>query len=110
LYAGLIVVLLSAMQSGLSDPRVAELRKTLSVSRATLQRWRHWWLKDFVKTRFWKEARAGFMPTVCESALPASLCEKFGAHQGQGLLRLLKFIGPITTDSKGIGFLYFGDT
>jgi hypothetical protein len=97
------------MQSGLNDPRVAELRKTLGVSRATLQRWRHWWLKDFVKTCYWKDARARFMPSVCESAIPASLCERFGTDQDLGLLRLLKFIAPITTTSKGIGFLYLGD-
>jgi hypothetical protein len=100
-YAGVIVVLFSAMQNGLSEPRVAELRKSLSVSRATLKRWRSWWLKEFVHTCFWKAARARFMPVVCESVLPASLCERFGVDQDVGLLNLMRFIGPLTTDSQG---------
>ena len=108
-YAGLIVVLVSAMQSGLSDPRVALLSKTLGVSRATLKRWRHWWLSEFVQTRFWKAERSRFMPVVCESALPAALCERFGVNQESGLLNLLKFLGPITTVSRTNIFNVLGD-
>ena len=55
-YPGLIVVLVSAMNSGLSPQRIAEVRKTLAVSRATLNRWRKWWLNQFIQTRFWKAA------------------------------------------------------
>lgn len=38
-YPGLIVVLVSALNNGLSPKRVAEVRKTVAVSRATLNRW-----------------------------------------------------------------------
>jgi hypothetical protein len=102
-YPGLTVVLVSAMENGLSQQRVAQLRKTMTVSRATLNRWRKWWLKQFTQTRFWKAARARFMPILSESALPGSLCERFGAEELPGMLRLLKFLGPITTVSQGNG-------
>jgi hypothetical protein len=104
---GLIVILVSAMNNGLSPQRLAEVRKTLAVSRATLNRWRKWWLNQFIQTRFWKAARARFMPIISESALPASLCERFGADQLSGILNLLKFLGPITTVSQGndLGFM-----
>jgi len=104
-YPGLIVVLASAMNHGLSQNPVAQVRKTLAVSRATLNRWRKWWLSRFVQTSFWKAARARFMPIVCESAMPASLCERFGAAEHlPGMLSLLKFLGPITTVSQGNHF------
>lgn len=41
-YAGIIVVLLSAMCHGLTPQRVAALRKELQIDRRTLTRWR-WW-------------------------------------------------------------------
>jgi len=106
-YPGLIVVLVSAMNNGLSPKRIAEVRRTLAVSRATWNRWRKWWLNQFIQTRFWKAARALFMPVISVSALPASLCERFGADQLPGMLNLLRFLGPITTVSLGIdlGFL-----
>ena len=106
-YPGLIVVLVSAMNHGLSEKRIAEMRKMLPVSRATLNRWRKWWLSHFVQTPFWKAARARFMPIISESALPGSLSERFEADELPGMLRLLKFLGPITTVSQGnnMGFL-----
>jgi hypothetical protein len=71
-YPSLIVVLVSAMNNGLSPQRIAEVRKTLAVSRATLNQWRKWWLNQFIQTRFWKAARARFMPIISESAMPSS--------------------------------------
>lgn len=100
-YPGLIVVLVSAMNHGLSQTRVAQLRETLAVSRATLNRWRRWWRSQFVRTLFWKAARARFMPVISESNLPRALCERFAADQVPGLLKLLMFLGPITTVSQG---------
>ena len=106
-YPGLIVVLVSAMNHGLSQTRVAQLRDTLAVSRATLNRWRRWWRNQFVQTPFWKVARARFMPLISESNLPGALCERFGANDLSGLEKLLRFLGPITTVSRGgnLGFL-----
>ena len=106
-YPGMIVVLVSAMNHGPSQKRVAQIRKTLAVSRATLNRWRKWWLSHFVQSAFWKAARARFMPIISESAMPASLCERFGTDHLPGMLSLLKFLGPITTVSQGnnLGFM-----
>lgn len=106
-YPALIVVLVSAMNHGLTPKRVAQLREMLVVSRATLNRWRRWWRNQFVQTPFWKAARAHFMPSICESNLPSALCERFASDQVPGLLKLLMFLGPITTVSQGgnLGFL-----
>lgn len=107
-FPGLVVVLVSAMNQGLSRKRVALLRESLAVSRATLNRWRRWWQKQFVQTPFWKAARARFMPSIYEPNLPGALCERFAAADDlAGLQKLLRFLGPITTVSqrKDLGFM-----
>jgi hypothetical protein len=57
-YAGLVVVLESAMLHGLNPERVQRLREVLGIDRRTLERWRQWWLVLFVESSFWREARA----------------------------------------------------
>jgi len=100
-YAGLVVVLVSTMVHGLNADRVRRIQDLLQtdrqISRRTLERWRQWWLDTFVRSSFWKEARARFMPSLCEKTLPNSLCAGFQIEQRNGLLVLLKFLAPITT-------------
>jgi hypothetical protein len=96
-YAGFIVVLVSAMTHGLKPKRVAELRKTLGIDRRTLERWRQWWLGLFTESSFWREARARFMPPLCQKTLPLSLCLSFEVERSDRLLDLVKFLAPITT-------------
>lgn len=96
-YAGLVVVLVSAMLHGLNPERVQRLREVLGIDRRTLQRWRQWWLVLFVESSFWREARARFMPSLCPKTMPLSLCVSFGIERRDRLLELLKFLAPITT-------------
>ena len=95
-YVGVVVVLVSAMMHGLKRKRVERLREELGISERTLQRWRAWWLENFVDSAFWKSAQARFMPRLEELLLPLSLVEVFAAKRREGLLRLLLFIAPIT--------------
>jgi hypothetical protein len=76
-YAGLVVVLITAMIHGLKPARVRHIRETLQIDSRTLKRWRQWWLDNFVRSSFWKAARARFMPPVCEQTLPMSLWLSF---------------------------------
>ena len=96
-YAGLVVVLVSAMVHGLKPERVRSLQEALGIDRRTLERWRQWWLITFVESSFWREARARFMPPLCHKTMPLSLCESFGVERRDRLLDLLKFLAPITT-------------
>lgn len=98
-YAGFIVVLVAAMHHGLSPQRVLAMRKLLSIDRRTLEHWRKWWLETFVHTAFWAEARARFMPPLCQQTLPWSLCAFYDVQRRDRLLDLLKFLAPITTSS-----------
>jgi hypothetical protein len=98
-YAGFVVVLMTAMHQGLKPSRVEQLCAVLPIDRRTLERWRRWWLDSFVEGRFWKAARARFVPLLCEAQLPLSLCENFRVERRDRLLLLLRFLSPITTES-----------
>lgn len=98
-YWGIVVILVSAMRHGLKDEQVGALRESLGIDRRTLERWRTWWLEAFVQSPFWKLARARFMPSLCETTLPASLCEAFEIQRRDRLLDLLKYLSPLTTPS-----------
>lgn len=94
IYAGFIVVLLTALRHGLSADRVQVLREQLGVEQRTLERWREWWLQQFASGRPWRLARARFMPLLDEATLPWSLWTRFCAHGSTPLVALLRFLTP----------------
>jgi hypothetical protein len=96
-YAGLVVVLISAMLHGLKPQRVQCLHEALGIDRRTLERWRQWWLGIFIESSFWRDARARFMPPLCLKTMPLPLCESFDVQRRDRLLDLLEFLAPITT-------------
>jgi len=98
-YAGLVVVMVSAMIHGLKPERVQRLREALGIDRRTLERWRQWWLITFVESSFWREARGRFLPPLCLQTMPWSLCVSFAVERRDRLLELLKFLAPITTST-----------
>ena len=94
-YVAVVVVLLSAMRQGVDAKRVESLREKLGVDRRTLERWRRWWLEDFVQSRFWRAVRSQFKATFCPTALPLSLWEAFEIEGLQPLQKLLAFLSPL---------------
>jgi hypothetical protein len=99
-YAGLIVVLISAMLHGLKPERVRSIREVSNISPSTLKRWRQWWLDNFVRSSFWKATRARFMPVLCEESLPWSLWMRFELEERDRLLAVLQFLRPITAAAR----------
>jgi len=100
-YAGLVVVLVSAMVHGLNEERLRRLRESLGIARRTLARWRQWWLATFVRSGFWKAARARFLPRVCERTLPQSLGLRFEMERRDRFLDLLRFLAPLSCPAAG---------
>ena len=99
-YLGAVVLLVSAMQGGITDKRASELRERLGVSRRTLLRWRTWWREDFPASDFWKRERSRFMPPLDHGHLPASLLKRFiDVGDRSRLIPALSFLSPITTQS-----------
>ncbi len=99
-YAFPVVVLLTALSTGLSGPRLATLRREFGVDRRTLERWREWWREVFPGTLFWKTARARFSPPVDGSRLD-SIGKRFGEGL-DGLVDLLRFLSPMTGVSHAL--------
>lgn len=98
-YVGIVVVLVSAMRHGPSDQRLQRLSQVFPIYRSTLKRWQKWWTEIFVQSPFWKAGRGSFARPVAEGQMPLSLVEAFDAWQLEGLVKLMKFLAPITTVS-----------
>jgi hypothetical protein len=99
-FLGAMVVLISAMQSGLTPARMRQLDALVGVSRRTVARWRDWWCSVFTESPFWR-AYGAFVPPVTTADLPASLLKRFAGEAEQQLVLLLRFLAPITT-GRGI--------
>jgi hypothetical protein len=99
-YAFPVVVLVTALSTGLSGSRLATLRAEFGVDRRTLERWRLWWREVFPQTRFWKTARARFSPPVDGAQLDA-VGERF-AEGLDGLVLLLRFLSPMSCASQAL--------
>src|SRR5271157_1199957 len=95
-YVATIVVLIAILQHGVSDARLERLSQVVSVDRRTIARWRRWWRDTFTATPFWRMARAGFMPPLDGTQLPAALIDRFGGDAQDRLVALLSFLGPVT--------------
>jgi hypothetical protein len=98
-YLGAMVVLATAMQQGLSPPRLLHLQELLGVSRRTLKRWRIWWAEVFGQSPFWQSARGRMARPIERDRLPLALLEAMGwaRDKREALIHLLRFIAPITT-------------
>jgi hypothetical protein len=93
-YAGFIVVLLTALRHGLTAERLQALQEQLGVDRRTLERWRKWWAERFARSPGWRTARGRFVPPPEEAALPGSLWELFCAVSASPVVDLLRFLAP----------------
>jgi hypothetical protein len=75
-------------------------RAVLGVPARTVRRWLCWWREGLTSSSFWKVTRALFMPPLNESALPASLLERFAESDAALGVRALAFMAPVTTGSS----------
>ena len=97
-YLATVVVLACAMLTGITGRRASQLSATLNVPLRTLERWRHWWMVDFVKTPFWRSVFARFMPPVALATMPAGLLSRFTANDlASRLTQSLRFLAPLST-------------
>ena len=95
------VVLVTVLRHGPTPKRIVKLRELVGVSARTICRWRWWWQDTLVRMPFWKAARGFLQVPIDESSLPLSLLESFPVHPAKRkLLRLLRFICPVTTSGR----------
>ncbi len=96
LYAGVVLVLVMAMEQGLTGFRVNRLARELGVSRWTLERWRRWWRDVFPTSAVWRAARGRLLPPVDEATLPGSLLPRFGETPQEQVLGVLRLLRPLS--------------
>jgi hypothetical protein len=86
------------MRHGAAPKRMAQLRDLVGVSYRTVERWREWWQNGFVRSPFWKAARARLSAPINPNALPLSLLNSFPSQcEKERLIGFLRFILPLTT-------------
>ena len=101
-YLGIMVVLLTALQHGLTDRRRRELVERLDLPPQTLVRWRRWWQEVLPGTRCWRAEQSHFLPPIPVADLPGALLGRLtGATLPERLCQLLQLIAPVTTAWSG---------
>ena len=98
-YLGAVVLVACVLRQGPTPWRGARLRALLGVSADTVARWHRWWRDAFVRTAFWKAARAGFARPVDEGDLPRGLLERFTGDARAQVIATLRLLTPLTTTS-----------
>lgn len=97
IYLGAIVVLVTAMRQGPTPQGMRKLGSLFGADRRTISRWQKLWREVFPSTKFWRVAKAHFMPTLQEGELPYSLLESFEEPTLETKLQAaLRFLSPIT--------------
>ena len=99
-YLGVIVILVCALEQGLSPNRRKHLIEQLDLWPQTLARWRRWWRQTFAVSRCWQAARGHFVPPVAVGQLPGALLGRLsGVDLRHRLCLLLRLLAPVTTTS-----------
>jgi len=99
-YLGAVVILVTAMEHGLSARRRQQLIEQLDLYPQTLARWRRWWRTIFPASRCWQANRGRFIPPVDVSQLPGALLGQLRPEDLQHRVCLfLRLLAPLTTTS-----------
>jgi len=99
-YLGTLVVLVTAMEHGLSAKHRQRWIEQLDIYPQTLARWRRWWRTIFPASRCWQANRGQFIPPVDIHQLPGALLGRLcGENLRHRVCRLLRLLAPLTTTS-----------
>jgi len=99
-YLGVMVVLITAMEHGLTSKRRKQLIENLDLWPQTISHWRKWWRESFPVSRCWQAQKGNFMPPIELEGLPGSLLGRLnGKDLPLRLCRLLLLLAPFTTTS-----------
>ena len=97
-YWGAVVVLATALCSGLNLRRGRQLSQQLGVPVLTILRWRQWWLTEFATTAVWRDLRGRFLPPVATSDLPGELLRRVVADEPRGaMVMIMRWLAPLST-------------
>jgi hypothetical protein len=93
-----VVVLATALCSGVSLRRGRQLSQQLGVPVLTILRWRQWWLAGFTISAVWCDLRGRLMPPVAARDLPSALLGRAVADDECGVMvMILRWLAPLST-------------
>jgi hypothetical protein len=99
-YLGVIIILITALNHGLSHRRRQQLLDQLDINPQTFYRWLTWWREFFPTSRCWQAARSQFMLPLNNVHLPGALLGRFtGRDLAQRLCQFLQLLLPLSTTS-----------
>jgi hypothetical protein len=99
-YLGSIIVLLTALEQGLTPSRRQRLIESLDLWPQTLYRLRRWWQSRFSHTPCWRSLQLQFLPPISSFALPDGLLGRLnGFDLSHRLIHLLALLQPVTSVS-----------
>ena len=99
-YLGTMVILVMAMEHGLSTTRRKQLIEQLDLYPQTIARWRRWWRRIFPASRCWQANKGHFIPAVDVNQLPGTLLGRLSPKDLQHrVCLLLRLLAPLTTTS-----------
>ena len=97
-----MVLLATALCSGLSLRRGRQLTQQLSVPVLTLLRWRQWWLSEFTRTAVWQQLRGKLLPPLAATELPAGFLQRVVAvDTPTAMAMILRWLAPLSTLTGG---------
>lgn len=97
-YWGVVVLLATALCSGLNLRRGQRLSEQLGVPVRTILRWREWWLTGFPASPLWLDLSGRFLPPIVAKDLPgALLCRAVAADEVSTLAAVMRWLAPLST-------------
>lgn len=101
-YWGAMVLLATALCSGLNLRRGHQISEQLGVPVRTIRRWREWWLTRFTASALWRDLSGRFMPPIAAPDLPGALLGRAMAVGDANVLTLvMRWIAPLSTITEG---------
>ncbi len=101
-YWGAVVLLATALCSGLNLRRGQRLSQQLGVPVRTIERWREWWLTRFTASALWRDLNGRFLPPIAAPELPHALLRRVVAADDAGVLAaVMRWLAPLSTITEG---------
>jgi hypothetical protein len=97
-YAAAVVIVASVV--ALAVTAAAAFRRRTGIAPRTGRRWLRWWRGPFLESRVFLEMSALLVPPVARASLPTLLLERLRGEPVERLIRLLRWLLPISTTSS----------